>query len=355
MNSKTLEANSIPIPPHLAGLLKQALGRTGTGFDEGAFLQQLHYWTLNSATAGWMVEGVKWIYNSLKSWRQQFPWMSEYGLRKAIANLKKFGLIETAQHWISQYKRVMFYRIDYERLNTFAPDVCDLITTRCVNSDQLDVQTEHTTYTDTSSNTSLSEQQTVVVSEMNESLEDMDSLKTQSCNQASGVETGDLGGGTLSPASSGNNFSIQDAEFPELINAVAQAIAHPTGFPLPIALKKAIAQFPDRVQPAIDYLSQQQQKHQIKNPVGYLYEAIVEGWNLAVPQATLAVSAKQHVPAGFSEWFDQMRVKGLVVAATMIEGVHHTLHIQKGWVPTVKLMKLDERSHWWTASGGTTD
>ena len=66
MNSKTLEANSIPIPPHLAGLLKQALGRTGTGFDEGAFLQQLHYWTLNLATEGWIVDGVKWIYNSLK-------------------------------------------------------------------------------------------------------------------------------------------------------------------------------------------------------------------------------------------------------------------------------------------------
>jgi hypothetical protein len=172
MNSKTLEANSIPIPPHLAGLLKQALGRTGTGFDEGAFLQQLHYWTLNSATTGWIVDGVKWIYNSLKSWQQQFPWMSEYGLRKAIANLKKLGLIETAQHWISQYKRVMFYRIDYERLKVFAPDVCDLITTRCVNSNQFNVQPEHATYTDTSSNTSLSEQQTAVVSEMNESFED---------------------------------------------------------------------------------------------------------------------------------------------------------------------------------------
>lgn len=253
MTSKTLEVNSIPIPPHLAGLLKQALGRTGTGFDEGAFLQQLHYWTLNSATTGWIVDGVKWIYNSLKSWQQQFPWMSEYGLRKAIANLKKLGLIETAQHWISQYKRVMFYRIDYERLKTFASDICGLITTRCVNSDQFDVQTERTTYTDTSSNTSLSEQKTVVVSEMNESLEDMDSLETQSYNRASGVEAGTPGGDSISPASSGNNFAIQDAKFPELIDpelidAVAQAIAHPAAFPLPTALKRAIAEFPDRAQ-----------------------------------------------------------------------------------------------------------
>lgn len=339
MNSKTLETNSIPIPPHLAGLLKQALGRTGTGFDEGAFLQQLHYWTLNSATTGWLVDGVKWIYNSLKSWQQQFPWMSEYGLRKAIANLKKLGLIETAQHWISQYNRVMFYRIDYERLKTFAPDVCDLITTRCVNSDQSDMQTEHTTDTDTSSNISLSEQQTVVVSEMNKSLKEMDSLKTQSCNRDSGVEAGNLGGDNLSPASSGNNFAVQDAEFPELIDAVAQAIAHPAGSPLPTALKRAIAQSPDRVKPAIDYLSHQQQKRPINNSVGYLYQAIVEGWNLVVPQAILAVSAKQYIPDGFNEWFDQMKEQGLVVAATTIDGVHHTLHVIEGWQPTQQLMQ----------------
>ncbi|MDX2244787.1 MAG: hypothetical protein NW224_29275 [Leptolyngbyaceae cyanobacterium bins.302] len=339
MTSKTLETNSIPIPPHLAGLIKQALGRAGTGFDEGAFLQQLHYWTLNSATTGWIVDGVKWIYNSLKSWQQQFPWMSEYGLRKAIANLKKLGLIETAQHWISQYKRVMFYRIDYERLKTFAPDMCDLITTRCVNSDQFDVQTEHTTYTDTSSNTSLSEQQTVVVSEMNESFEEMDSLETQSYNRASEVEAGNPERDSISPASSGSNFAIQDAEFPELIDAVAQAIAHLTDSPLPTALKRAIAQFPDRVKPAIDYLNQQQQKQPINNPVGYLYEAIVEGWNLAVPKATLAGSAKQCVPDGFSEWFNQMKAQGLVVAAMTIDGVHHTLHIQHDWVQTHELMQ----------------
>jgi hypothetical protein len=140
-------------------------------------------------------------------------------------------------------------------------------------------------------------------------------------------------------ASSGNDFSFQDAEFPELANAVAQAIAHPASSPLPAALKRAIAQFPDRVQPAIDYLNHQQQKRQIKNSVGYLYQAIVESWNLAVPQATLAVSAKQHVPAGFSEWFDQMKAQGLVVAATTVDGIHHTLHTQQGWIPTVLAMQ----------------
>jgi len=341
MSGKTLEANSIPIPPHLTGLLKQALGKLATGFDEGAFLQQLHYWTLNSETTGWIIDGTKWIYNSLKAWQEQFPWMTEYGLRKAISNLKKLGLIQTAQHWITSYKRVMFYRIDYERLKIFTGDVCDLITTRCANSDQLDVRSERTTDTDTSSYTSFSEQQTVAVSEMNENLEEVDFLETQSYNRASEVEAGTLGGDNLPPASSGSNSVVQDAEFPELMDAVAQAIAHQAGSPLPTALRRAIAQFPDRVQPAINYLNHQQQQRPIKNPVGYLYRAIVENWNLAVPQEPLAVSAKQHVPAGFSEWFDQMKAQGLVVAATMIGGIHHTLHTEHGWLPTEEIMRFE--------------
>jgi len=117
---QSLESNSIPIPPQLIGRLKQTLGRSGTGFDEGAFLQQLHYWLQNPNSSGWIVDGAKWAYNSLKSWLTQFPWMTEYALRKAIANLQKLGLIQTAQHWINTYNRVMFYRIDYERLQAFA-------------------------------------------------------------------------------------------------------------------------------------------------------------------------------------------------------------------------------------------
>jgi hypothetical protein len=336
MAHKTLEIHSIPIPPHLAGQLKQALGRSGTGFDEGAFLQQLHFWTLNPATTGWSVDGVKWVYNSLKAWLQQFPWMSEYGLRKAIANLKKLGLIQTAQHWITSYKRVMFYRIDYEQLKTFAGEVCDLITTRCVNSDLIDEQSAHRAGTDISSNISSSEQQTVVALEGDESFEETGCLEMLDCDPISEEEVSDSRLGNSSPASSGNSPKVQRSVFPELVDAVAQAIDHPPGAPLPIALKKAISQFPDRVQSAISYLKHQQQKRQIHNPVGYLYEAISSGWNLRVDQSPT-------VPMGFSQWFNQAKAQGLVVAAMTINGIHYTLHVQQGWLPTAKLMKDNQQ------------
>jgi pyruvoyl-dependent arginine decarboxylase (PvlArgDC) len=97
----------------------------------------------------------------------------------------------------------------------------------------------------------------------------------------------------LTLASSGNNFDLQHSVFPELVNAVAQAIDHPPGAPLPTVLRKAISQFPDRVQTAIFYLKHQQQR-QIHNLVGYLYEAIQSEWNLTVEQSSI-------VPMGFNE------------------------------------------------------
>jgi hypothetical protein len=259
--------------------------------------------------------------------------MSEYGLRKAIANLKKLGLIHTAQHWISSYKRVMFYRIDYERLSAFAGVVCDLITPPCVNSAPIDIQSEHTAYTNTSSNTSVSEQQRVVVSQMHDCVEETSLLQEQSCNSAIGVEGDTSGVDKLPSASSGDKVAAQDGMFPELIAVVTQAIAHPTGSPLPPALQRAITQYPHRVQPAIQYLKHQQQKRTIQNPAGYLYQAIVEGWEVQSSES-LGI-----VPECFHAWFNRAKAAGLVIAATTIDGTHHTLHVQQGWVQTHQLMQ----------------
>ncbi|MBD2094257.1 hypothetical protein H6F90_03730 [Trichocoleus sp. FACHB-591] len=341
MNSKTLEVNSIPIPPQLTGLLKQALGRAGTGFDEGAFLQQLHYWTLNSETRGWLSNGVKWIYNSLKAWQKQFPWMSEYGLRKAIANLKKLGLIQTAQHWLSQYKRVMFYRINYERLQAFAGNLGDLITPRAVNSDRLDVQSNHISNPEISSKTSFSEQATVVVAEA-ESVEAVATVKAGELSQLPkssdrcSVPCSELSNSdkdNSSAPSSGKFLNNQDLEFPELIEAVAQAIGQDSASPIPKSLKAAIAQFPDRVPAAIAYLQHQRQHHSIRNPIGYLHQAILQGWKLAI-----VASSTSLLPAGFNAWFSWAKAQGWVLAATTIDGIHHTLHVQQGWIPTKQLM-----------------
>jgi hypothetical protein len=88
------------------------------------------------------------------------------------------------------------------------------------------------------------------------------------------------------------------------------------------------------VKGAIGYLKQQQQRRQIENPVGYLYEAIASGWNVSVVRESI-------VPERFNEWFESMKKQGLVVAAMAIDGIHHTLHTQQGWISTEKLMQTD--------------
>ena len=332
MSHKTLEAHSIPIPPQLAGLLKQTLGRSGTGFDEAALLQQIHYWTLNSETTGWIIDGIKWIYNSLKAWQQQFPWMSEYGLRKAIANLKKLGLIQTAQHWITSYRRVMFYRIDYERLASFAEDLCDLITPRCVNCNQVEASIDRTTNTETSSKT-FSEKQTVVA-QIDQSLKDIGPVERTECAPDPDRECTSSQADNLTLPGSGKQSEIQPSMFPELMDAVAQAISLPPGSPLPVSLARAISQFPDQVKPAISYLHHQQKRRTIQNPAGYLYRSILEEWTLPAPQ-----SMPSSLPTGFHAWFDWAKASGLVVASTIIEGIHQTLHVEHGWLPTTQLMQ----------------
>jgi hypothetical protein len=141
------------------------------------------------------------------------------------------------------------------------------------------------------------------------------------------------------PPSSGETLNIQSVNFPELVDAIAAALHKESGETLPRNLKKAIQQFPDRVKGAIDYLKHQQSKRAIANPVGYLYQAIVSGWDLSLPETSMPV-----VPIGFKEWFDQAKEQGRVIAATTFDGVHHTLHTDKGWVPTSELMAEEGRS-----------
>jgi hypothetical protein len=82
----------------------------------------------------------------------------------------------------------------------------------------------------------------------------------------------------------------------------------------------------------IDYLKHQQSKRAIANPVGYLYQAIVSGWDLSIAQPS-------GLPDGFNQWFKQMKAQGLVLAAMMDNGIHYTLHRDLDWMPTQQLMQ----------------
>ena len=201
---------------------------------------------------------------------------------------------------------------------------------------------DRTTHTDNTSDTSLAEQQTSVANKSVDNVEGAikplpadshTSVTYESEPESTCILSGEV---NCAVASSGNQSKVKQAKFPELMETVAQAIAHPLGTPLPDSLSIAITQFPERVQPAISYLKhqQQQRRRQVQNPSGYLYEAITANWALSLP-----ATAEPSIPVGFKDWFDQAKRQGWVVAAMMIDRVHHTLHAQRGWLPTEQLMQ----------------
>lgn len=199
-----------------------------------------------------------------------------------------------------------------------------------MNSDRVEVSADLTTHTDTASDTSLSEQQTSVA--LKESVEasghaELPTYKADAEEKSLHTEMGNH-----AAPSSGENSDVQNPKFPELVNAVAQAVNLAPSSSLPASLKDAIAQFPDRVQPAIAYLQHQRQRRSLQNPMGYLYKAITVGWDLIISEPSVT-------PFGFNKWFEWAKMQGWVIAATAIDNVHHTLHVQRGWLPTEQIMQ----------------
>lgn len=73
--------------------------------------------------------------------------------------------------------------------------------------------------------------------------------------------------------------------FPELVDTVAKPISVSL---LSIVLQKAIFDFPERVEPTIADVKDQQKRHTLHNPVGYLTQAIRERWHLSTTPRSIS-------------------------------------------------------------------
>lgn len=100
------------------------------GLNEAIILQQIHYWVDRSSHK---IEGRKWIYNSVRSWAEQFPFWSEPTIKRAISSLEKRGLLISGKHNRDARDQTKWYTIDYRALNSLVDgeDVTDA-------SDQID-------------------------------------------------------------------------------------------------------------------------------------------------------------------------------------------------------------------------
>ncbi|MGW7906947.1 conserved phage C-terminal domain-containing protein [Staphylococcus pseudoxylosus] len=83
------------------------------GLNEAIVLQQMHYWLSNS---NHFYDGRKWIYNSYKSWEEQFPFWSNVTIRRTISSLEKQNLLYVGNYNKAGFDKTKWYSIDYEGL-----------------------------------------------------------------------------------------------------------------------------------------------------------------------------------------------------------------------------------------------
>lgn len=97
------------------------------GLNEAIVLQQINYWLQNTEQSKKMNpkgyefhchEGRVWIYNTLKSWMEQFPFWSEKTIRRTIANLEEIGVVLSGEFNTMPTDRTKWYSIDFEKLDS---------------------------------------------------------------------------------------------------------------------------------------------------------------------------------------------------------------------------------------------
>ena len=105
-NGLLISEPPLQVIPSLAVALKSS--------DKAIMLQQIHYWLLRSKN---IVDGHRWVFNTVKGWHEQFPWLAEKTVQRYLKDLCDKGLLITANYNKANFDRTKWYRIDYDALD----------------------------------------------------------------------------------------------------------------------------------------------------------------------------------------------------------------------------------------------
>ncbi len=86
------------------------------GLNEAIVLQQIHYWLQRKRAGGVEHDGRRWVFNTLESWREQFPFWSKDTVKRALAALKKSGLLLVKKLAEASRDQTNYYSIDYQQI-----------------------------------------------------------------------------------------------------------------------------------------------------------------------------------------------------------------------------------------------
>lgn len=108
-NSLLISEPPLQVIPSLAVALKSV--------DKAIILQQIHYWLQRSKN---VENGHHWVFNTVKEWHQQFPWLAEKTVQRYLKDLCDKGLLITGNFNKANFDRTKWYRIDYHALDKLA-------------------------------------------------------------------------------------------------------------------------------------------------------------------------------------------------------------------------------------------
>jgi hypothetical protein len=88
------------------------------GLNESIFLQQLHYWLIDSKH---QYDERKWIFNTFEDWEKQFPFWSVRTIKRIVTSLRDQNLIITTSEYNKfPVDQTLWYTINYEALELVA-------------------------------------------------------------------------------------------------------------------------------------------------------------------------------------------------------------------------------------------
>jgi len=84
------------------------------GLNEAIIVQQIHYWLQKNKP---MEDGNSWVFNSVREWKEQFPFWSENTILRNLQSLRDSGLLIAEQKSKNSFDKTLYYRINYDLLS----------------------------------------------------------------------------------------------------------------------------------------------------------------------------------------------------------------------------------------------
>ena len=122
MSKLLINENPIMIQPTLVMKL---------GLNQAIIIQQVHYWLVTSPH---FKDGKRWIYNTYKDWKQQFPFWSERTIMRTFLALEEEGYVISANYNRMKIDKTKWYSIDYDKLAEIEEDLVAMTTEPVVSS-----------------------------------------------------------------------------------------------------------------------------------------------------------------------------------------------------------------------------